>query len=139
MQLPQMPYMSHPSTPYTTASHTAPLASFTSSHHPDIPILLGPRYSIPPTPVIAKPTHHNRSAFTLCTTSCLTNLSFQFNGTSLPFAVWYKLLFRLVYGDEGSNEFGVLRLTFGFEVAPPDALVEAMGLRVVVGSIWGGV
>ena len=88
-----------------------------------IPILLGPKYNIPPIPVIANPTHHSLSALILCTTSPLCNLLFQFSGTSRPF-----LTLRFA-GLRGAS-----RLAFAVGAAE----AEVMGLSVVVGSICGG-
>lgn len=85
-----------------------------------MPILRGPMYSIPPMPVKPRPSHHRRSALIWCTTcptpSLLSSFAFQLSGTS-----W-------------SSE----RLSLEPEVAPEVAEAVVMGLRVVVGSICGG-
>lgn len=76
-------------------------------------------YNNPPTPVMASPIHHNRSALMCCTTCfvpCwLSNFNFQFSGTSGPSADSPR---------------------FDFEDA---VWLVVRGLRVVVGSICGGV
>lgn len=88
-----------------------------------IPILLGPKYNMPPIPVIASPTHQSLSALILCTTSLFCNWLFQFTGTSLLGGLVLRF---------------ALRFALGLDVAVADAVALVIGLSVVVGSICGG-
>jgi hypothetical protein len=80
-----------------------------------IPNLRGPKYSSPPTPVNANPTHHSRSGLMRCTisSSCLSELQL-----------------RRIGGTSGE------RPRFAFAAAVAEAVDT--GCRVVVGSICGG-
>lgn len=81
-----------------------------------MPILLGPKYSSPPTPVKLMPIHHHQSGFMACCTMDFLPPIFQLIGTSIL------------------SLFAFLDLPVAF--AP--ALLVDVGLSVLVGSICGG-